>query len=111
MPMKRLFGAVSALALLTVGGAALAEEATGTIESLDHEAMTLTLDTGESFTLAEGVSIEGLEAGAEVTVAYEEEDGRFTATAIDLVEVAAVEEAAPEEEVEEMHEEPEEAAD
>jgi hypothetical protein len=73
--------------------------------------MTLTLDTGETFTLAEGVAIEGLETGDEVTVAYEEENGTFTATAIDLVEVAAVEEAAPEEEVEEMpEEEPEEAA-
>jgi hypothetical protein len=110
--MNRLLGAVSALALLTAGGAVLADEATGTIESFDQEAMMLTLDTGETFTLAEDVSIEGLEPGAEVTVAYEEEDGRFTATAIDVVEVAAVEEAAPEEEVEAMpEEEPEEAAD
>ena len=109
--MKKLLGAVSAAALLTAGGAALAEEATGTIESFDREAMTLTLDTGETFTFAEGVSVEGLEAGDEVTVAYEEENGTFRATGIDLVEVAAAEEAAPEEEVEEMpEEEPEEAA-
>lgn len=107
--MKRLLGAVSALALLIAGGAALADEATGTIESLDQEEMTLVLDTGETFTLTEDVSIEGLEAGAQVTVAYEEEDGRFMATAIEPVE-AAVEEPAPEEEVEEIpEEEPEEA--
>lgn len=107
--MKRLLGAVSALALLTAGGAALANEATGTIESFDHDEMTLVLDSGETFALAEDVSTEGLEEGAQVTVAYEEEDGRFTATSIEPIEVA-VEEAAPEEEVEVMpEEEPEEA--
>jgi Cu/Ag efflux protein CusF len=109
--MKKLIGAVSALALMSAAGMALANEATGKIQSVDEEQMTLILDSGETFTFAEGLSIEGLEEGTEVKVAYEEQDGQLKATAIEPVEVAMVEEAEAEEAAEAAEEEPEEAAD
>lgn len=105
--MKKLIGAVSALALMSAAGMALANEATGKIQSVDEEQMTLIPDSGETFTFAEGLSIEGLEEGTEVRVAYEEQDGQLKATAIEPVEVAMVEEA--EEAAEAAEEEPEEA--
>jgi Cu/Ag efflux protein CusF len=108
--MKKLIGAVSALALMSAAGMALANEATGRIQSVDEEQMTLVHDSGETFTFAEGLSIEGLEEGTEVKVAYEEQDGQLKATAIEQVEVAMVEEAEAEEAAE-AAEEPEEAAD
>ena len=108
---KKLIGAVSALALMSAAGMALANEATGKIQSVDEEQMTLILDSGETFTFAEGLSIEGLEEGTEVRVAYEEQDGQLKATAIEPVEVAMVEEAEAEEAAEAAEEEPEEAAD
>lgn len=108
--MKRLIGAVSALALMSAAGMALANEASGKIESMDEEQMTLILDSGQAFTFAEGLSTEGLEEGTEVKVTYEEQDGQLKATAIEPVEVAMVEEAEPEEAAEAV-EEPEEAAD
>jgi hypothetical protein len=109
VPMKELIGAVSALALMGAAGMALGNEATGKIQSVDEEQMTLILDSGETFTFAEGLSIEGLEEGTEVEVAYEERDGQLMATAIEPVEVARVEEA--EEAAEAAEDEPEEAAD
>jgi Cu/Ag efflux protein CusF len=37
---------------------------------------TLVLEDGTTFTIGEGVSMEGLEPGTEVTVSYEEQDGQ-----------------------------------
>lgn len=110
--MKKLLGAVSALALAAGAGTALAvEEATGMIESLDEEQMTLMLDTGQTFSLSEDVAIEGLEAGDEVTVAYEEENGELRATAIEVAD-AGGDEPLEEEPAEAIEEEgAEEAAD
>jgi opacity protein-like surface antigen len=79
--MKKVLGAVSALALMGAAGAALAaQEATGTIETFDEEQMMLILDTGDRFKLGEGVETEGLAEGTPVTVHYEEENGEWVAT-------------------------------
>jgi opacity protein-like surface antigen len=92
--MKKVLGAVSALALMGAAGVALAaQEATGTIESFDEEQMMLILDTGDRFKLGEGVETEGLAEGAPVTVRYEEENGEWVATEIELAAVEMVEEA------------------
>ena len=57
-----------------------ADEAAGKIAAAD--AGTLILEDGTTFTLAEGVSMEGLEPGTEVTVSYEEQDGQLIATEV-----------------------------
>jgi Cu/Ag efflux protein CusF len=44
--------------------------------------MWLTLKDGTKFTLAEGVDLEGIKAGEEVTVSYEMKDGQKVATEV-----------------------------
>lgn len=81
--MRKLVGAVSALALFASAGLAVAaEEVTGTVLEIDEMAQTITLEDGATYTAAEGVILEGLEPGEEVTVSFEEEDGENVATSI-----------------------------
>ena len=74
--MKYIAVSLSALALLFAASLAQAEEAKGKIAALDESQGMIVLDSGETFTLADGVSIEGLTPGTEVTVSYEEKDGQ-----------------------------------
>ena len=74
--MRYLIAPLSALALLCTVSLAQAEEAKGTIAAVDQSQGMIVLDSGETFTLADGVSIEGLAPGTEVTVSYEEKDGQ-----------------------------------
>lgn len=78
--MKKLIAPVAALAFLVSAGIAYAEDASGKIASVD--AQTITLEDGTAFTIGEGVMVEGLEPGTEVTVSYEEQDGQKTATSV-----------------------------
>jgi Cu/Ag efflux protein CusF len=80
--MKKYLALLAAAALLGSVGAALAEEATGKIQAVDPAARTLTLEDGTMFTVAEGVAIDGLQPGTEVTVTFEETDGTKTASAV-----------------------------
>ena len=81
---KSFLGLVAGAALLAAGAVGAAEEsATGVIIEFDEAARTLVLDTGETFQLAEGVAIEGLTAGTEVRVSYEEVDGTLTAIEVE----------------------------
>lgn len=80
--MKKFLGAVSALALFAAVGVANAEEATGTVSTIDETTNMLTLEDGTQYMLGEGVSTEGLAPGTEVTVTFEEQDGQRTATQV-----------------------------
>lgn len=73
--MKSIIGAVSAIALVASVGMAAADEATGTVESVDETMRTITLEDGTTYELQEGVDIEGIFPGQEVTVSYEEDNG------------------------------------
>lgn len=78
--MKKLIAPFVALAFMFSAATAFAEEAGGKVAMVD--AQTLILEDGTSFTIAEGVSVEGLEPGTEVTVSYEEQDGQMVATEV-----------------------------
>lgn len=78
--MKSLCAALAALAMMGLSGAALADEASGRVMSFD--ANTLTLEDGTAFSIAEGVMIDSLQPGEEVTVSYEEQDGQKIATEV-----------------------------
>lgn len=80
--MRKVLGAVAALAMLGMSGLASAEEASGKIAAVDMDARTIQLEDGNTFTVQEGVSLEGLEPGTEVTVSYEEQDGQKTASEV-----------------------------
>lgn len=80
--MKKILGALSALALFAFLASASAGEVSGMIESIDQAQGTFVLDEGSTFTLGEGVSMEGLSPGDEVSVSYEEENGKRIATGV-----------------------------
>lgn len=80
--MKKFLGVATALALLGMAGAASADEASGTIQSVDPDARTIVLEDGSTFTVGEAVDLESLSPGTEVTVSYEEQDGTKTATEV-----------------------------
>ena len=71
--MKKIFVGVSALALLLTASLASADEAKGTLQEINMDAQTITMDDGTSYRLAEDVSLEGIEVGEEVTVSFEEQ--------------------------------------
>lgn len=74
--MKKLLGSIAAAAVLLVSGIALGDEATARIQTLNAEEAQLSLDNGMTFSLGEGVSVEGLQTGDEVHVTYEDQDGQ-----------------------------------
>jgi Cu/Ag efflux protein CusF len=76
--MKKVFVSIAALAALTAS--AFAGEVTGQVQSVDAATRTITLADGTTYTAAEGVSLEGLAAGDNVTVTFE--DGTTNATAV-----------------------------
>jgi len=78
--MKKFLAPLAALAFLFSAALAYAEDASGKIQSVDSQ--TLTLEDGTTFTIGEGVMVEGLEPGTEVTVSYEEQDGQKKATSV-----------------------------
>ena len=78
--MNKLIAPFAALAFAFSMAAAHADEAAGKIASAD--AGTLILEDGTTFTIAEGVSMEGLEPGTEVTVSFEDQDGTLVATEV-----------------------------
>ena len=70
-----------ALSISTAYGyEAASDEAAGKIAAVDES--TLILEDGATFVISEGVSVEGLEPGTEVTVSFEEQDGQIIATAV-----------------------------
>ena len=80
--MNKFVAPVAALAFAFSAALAYADDATGKVASVDAQSQTLILEDGTSFMISEGVSVEGLEPGTEVTVSYEEQDGQKVATEV-----------------------------
>ncbi len=78
--MNKLVAPFAALAFVCSIATAQADEAAGKVAAADSS--TLILEDGTTFTIAEGVSMEGLEPGTEVTVSFEEQDGQLIATEV-----------------------------
>ncbi len=78
--MNKLVAPFAALAFVFSAATAHADEVVGKIAGADST--YLVLDDGTIFTIAEGVSMEGLEPGTEVTVSFEEQDGMLVATEV-----------------------------
>lgn len=70
----------SAAVTLALIGAAFAGEAQGVVASVDPDARTLVLESGETFLLGDDVAMEMLEPGTQVVVTFE--DGTTNATAV-----------------------------
>ena len=73
--MRTVTGMLSAL-ILAAGlalssGAAMAADDEGKIRSIDREALTITLDNGNTYKLSGEFDVEALHEGVEVVVAYD----------------------------------------
>ena len=82
--MKKLMIAAGAASLLAMSTfAALADEAQGSITSVDPTAMTVSLDDGNTYTLPADVDAASLQVGEKVKIEYSKNaDGKMTATAV-----------------------------
>jgi len=63
---------------------AFAGEIEGVVKAFDAAASTVELESGEVYTIAEGVEVEGIEAGKTVMIMFN--DGTTEATEIAIVE-------------------------
>jgi hypothetical protein len=63
---------------------AFAGEIEGVVKNFDAAASTVELESGEVYTVAEGVEVEGIEAGKTVMIMFN--DGTTDATEIAIVE-------------------------
>lgn len=78
--MKRLIIAATTVTLMTC--AAFAATDTGVIKQVNPNSDAITLDDGNTFTLAEGTEAESLKIGQKVTVTYDLKSGKMVATKI-----------------------------
>ena len=73
----------TALLVTAFVSAAVAADIEGTVQSVDSTERTVTLDNGTKIWLPDGVAADGVQAGAQVKVSYEEKDGKPVATSIE----------------------------
>ena len=73
----RTIVAIALVLLLGVGvTAALAEDITGKVQTVDQAERAFTLDDGSKLWVAEGVPMDAVKEGATVKASYEERDGK-----------------------------------
>jgi Cu/Ag efflux protein CusF len=80
--MNKLVAPLAALGFVFSIAVAQADEAAGKVAQTDPATGRIMLEDGTIFTIGEGVSMEGLEPGTEVTVSYEDQDGQLIATEV-----------------------------
>ncbi|MDP2120833.1 MAG: DUF1344 domain-containing protein [Hoeflea sp.] len=79
--IKSILAAASVLALT---GAAFAAEVEGVVTNYDAMTKMITLESGETFTVADGVELGDLQPGGRVAITYD--DGTTNATSVTVVE-------------------------
>jgi len=75
---------VAAVLTLALSGAAWAADVQGKIKSVDTSEKSFMLEDGTKIWLGEGVAIETVKEGADVTVSYSEKDGKNVATTVEV---------------------------
>ena len=82
--MKKLLIAAGAASLLALSSlAAVADEAQGSITSVDPTTMTVTLDDGNTYALPASVDAASLQIGEKVKIEYSKDaNGKMNATAV-----------------------------
>ena len=78
--MKKILATL--VASVAFAAAAFAGEAEGVVKAYDEATKTVTLEDGQAFTVAEGVVLEGVVAGAKVKVTFD--DATKAASAIEV---------------------------
>lgn len=80
--MKRLIAAAFAATLLLSAGSVMADDAMGTVKSVDMDKHEVTLEDGKMYTFPESVSLADIKEGVKVKIVYSEKDGMNDATEI-----------------------------
>jgi hypothetical protein len=62
--------------------ATFAADIEGKVQSVDTTERTFTLENGTKIWFADGLAVESLKEGADVTVSYDERDGKAIATSV-----------------------------
>jgi hypothetical protein len=70
--MRNYLVPVAALGILLTSTLAIAAEATGVVQSVDEATRTLTLQSGETYTLSEDVTLTDIQPGMQITLVYDE---------------------------------------
>jgi Cu/Ag efflux protein CusF len=86
MAKSPLLIAAALAAALSFPAAAFAAEDDGLITAIDREALTITLDNGNTYKLPGEINLEGIEEGMEIVLAYEDVDGERQVTDMALFE-------------------------
>jgi Cu/Ag efflux protein CusF len=82
--MRTLIGFFAAALMMST--AAFAAEAEGTIQAIDTEKLTITLDDGKSYKLPGEFDVGALKEGMDVLLAYDEVSGENLITDMELSE-------------------------
>lgn len=80
--MKKIV--IATISVLGLAGAAYAAEVEGVVTNYDPATKMIVLESGEAFTVADGVALDGLQPGGKVVITHE--DGSTDATAVTVVE-------------------------
>jgi hypothetical protein len=82
--MRRTLAALALLIASTSLSLAASDE--GTIASIDREAMTITLQNGNTYKLPGEFDLDAISEGMDVLVAYDTVDGERTITDMDITQ-------------------------
>lgn len=80
--MRALLTSLTLVSAISLSSAAFAATATGTIQSMNSKAMTLTLNKGRSYMLPAGFKAANLKVGEKVKVAYHMVGKKHEATTV-----------------------------
>ena len=82
--MKRLLSAVTALAIVTSAGLAMAAAASGTIKSIDTTTRMIVLNDGTKYQADKSVDLSKLKVGEKVTLTFEVKNGENILSAVKM---------------------------
>ncbi|MDF1609663.1 DUF1344 domain-containing protein [Hoeflea sp. YIM 152468] len=80
--MNKLF--ITTVSVLGMAGAAYAGEVEGVVQNYDPATNMIVLESGEAFSLADGLELDGVQPGGKVVITYN--DGTTDATSVAVVE-------------------------
>ena len=80
--MIRLVRLMLVIVLLATPIVALGAEVQGKVKTVDTSDRVVTLEDGTRISVPDGIALDNVKEGAEITVSYEERDGKNQATDI-----------------------------